>query len=56
MKQALKSIGFGMIGVFLALFLWRAYVDYTDFLKMRQWIGAVQAEQMKAQQAAKPAQ
>lgn len=56
MKQGLKNVAFGMIGVFLALFLWRAYVDYRDFCTMRLWVQAVQAEQMKAQQAAKPPQ
>ena len=50
MRQGLKNIGFGMLGVFLALFLWRAYLDYQDFCTMRAWVQAVQAAQVKAQQ------
>ena len=56
MKQGLKNIAFGMIGVFLALFLWRAFVDYRDFCAMRQWVAAVQADIAKQQAAQKPAQ
>ena len=50
MKQGLKNIGFGMLGVFLALFLWRAYTDYRDFCTMRNWVKAVQADILKSQQ------
>lgn len=56
MKQGLKNIGFGMLGVVLALLIWRAYLDYRDFCTMRLWVQAVQAEQLKQQQAAKPPQ
>ena len=48
----LKSVAFGMLGVFLALVLWRAYLDYTDFCTMRNWIKAVQADIVKQQRAA----
>ena len=48
-----KSVVGGLIGVLLGLLVWRAYVDYTDFMKMRAWVGqmqTLQAEQAKAQQ------
>lgn len=59
--QKLKLFGgvffAGVFGMALTLLAWRAVTDYQDFLKMRQWVGqmqAMQAEAVKAQQAKAP--
>ena len=52
-KTAAFAVLFGLVGVLLGLGVWRAYSDYTDFLKIRVWVGQMQqlqADQAKAQQ------
>lgn len=55
-KTRLKNIAWGFAGVLLALVCYRAVLDYSDFLKMRAWVAAVQqnAAQQQAQQAVPP--
>ena len=48
-RQRFKNVAWGMLGVFLALGLYRAYLDYSDFLKMRAWVAAVQADLARSQ-------
>ena len=45
----------GLMGCFVALGVWRIYTDYSDFLKMRQWVGQMQALQADAAKQQAPA-
>lgn len=58
-KRLIVMFLVGALGAGFALGVWRAVTDYSDFLKIRAWVGqmqAMQAEAAKAQQAKAPAQ